>query len=109
MILSHLILLKCSQRFFEDQGLSEFIFTDFFQTSLQPLTNTQAAQACVALTSDLKITAANATCARNQAVLFVRGQRTPTFLTSAQQQTSQMIWLILSSGNKREIAVQLMD
>ena len=38
-------------RLLDDQGISEFIFTDFFQTSSRPLTNKQAARACVALTS----------------------------------------------------------
>lgn len=41
----------------------------------QPFTDIQVSQACVALTSDLEITAANVTCARNHAVLFVWGHR----------------------------------
>ena len=40
------------------------------------MTSKQAARACVALTSDLKLTASSTTCARKQAVLFVRGHRT---------------------------------
>ena len=76
MTLNHLPAQVFS-RLLEDRGLSEFIFTDFFQRSSLPLTSKQAARACVALTSDLKLMAASATCARNQAVLFVRGQCTP--------------------------------
>ena len=64
-------------RLLDNRGLSKFIFTDFFYRSSLPLTSKQAARACVALTSDSKLTAASATCTRNQAVLFVRGRRTP--------------------------------
>ena len=64
-------------RLLDDSRFSEFMFTDFFHRSSLPLTSKQAARACVALTSDLKLTAASATCTRNQAVLFVRGWRTP--------------------------------
>ena len=51
-------------RLLDDRGLNEFISTDFFHRSSLPLTSKQAARACVALTSDLKLTAASATCTK---------------------------------------------
>jgi len=57
-------------RLMDDPNISEFLFTDLFR--LLPIQNdVSLVQACVALTSDLHITAANATCGRHQAVLFV--------------------------------------
>ena len=58
-------------RLLDYSHINEFIFTDSFRMFHQPFTDIQVSQACVALTSDLEITAANVTCARNHAVLFV--------------------------------------